>query len=253
MKKLAVLGMGVCIALAFSSCKSSESAYKKAYEKAKQQELAEPQTTAPAEEVAPVVTAPVEVKVVESAGYAAEQEQRGRSQRRCRGGTQRHQAQSGEDKGQCGGSEHFKEALHPQMHHPPAPVFHHGQVRAFAVEEATGVEQADGDDGEGKQREQIAIGTARRAQRWQDAAQHQHQPDCHADKFTDLPQAAQIDIFIALMTEPEIGGQIVEETMDSRPLSGKRADHDDQQADEQKVDPEPLKFRIAAGKHWRDI
>ena len=51
MKKLAVLGMGVCIALAFSSCKSSESAYKKAYEKAKQQELAEPQTTAPVEEV----------------------------------------------------------------------------------------------------------------------------------------------------------------------------------------------------------
>lgn len=59
MKKLAVLGMGVCIVLAFSSCKSSESAYKKAYEKAKQQELAEPQTTAPVEEVAPVVSAPV--------------------------------------------------------------------------------------------------------------------------------------------------------------------------------------------------
>ena len=33
MKKLAVLGMGVCIVLAFSSCKSSESAYKKAYER----------------------------------------------------------------------------------------------------------------------------------------------------------------------------------------------------------------------------
>ena len=66
MKKLAVLGMGVCIVLAFSSCKSSESAYKKAYEKAKQQELAEPQTAA-AEEVTPVVSAPVEAKVVESA------------------------------------------------------------------------------------------------------------------------------------------------------------------------------------------
>ena len=35
--------------------------------KAKQQELAEPQTTAPVEEVAPVVSAPVEAKVVESA------------------------------------------------------------------------------------------------------------------------------------------------------------------------------------------
>lgn len=74
MRKLAVLGMGVCVALAFSSCKSSESAYKKAYEKAKQQELAEPQTVEPAEEVSPVVTAPVEVKVVESAPVGMRQE-----------------------------------------------------------------------------------------------------------------------------------------------------------------------------------
>ena len=29
MKKLVVLGMGVCLVLAFASCKSSESAYKK--------------------------------------------------------------------------------------------------------------------------------------------------------------------------------------------------------------------------------
>lgn len=63
MKKLVVLGMGLCIALSFSSCKSSESAYKKAYEKAKQQELA----TAPAEEVAtPVEAAPVVAAPVQS-------------------------------------------------------------------------------------------------------------------------------------------------------------------------------------------
>lgn len=74
MRKLAMLGMGVCIALAFSSCKSSESAYKKAYEKAKQQELAEPQAVAPVEEAAPVVAAPVEVKVVESAPANVRQE-----------------------------------------------------------------------------------------------------------------------------------------------------------------------------------
>ncbi len=68
MKKVVVLGMGLCVALAFSSCKSSESAYKKAYEKAKQQELAEAsntaaeapaqQTVAPVETVAPVAPAP---------------------------------------------------------------------------------------------------------------------------------------------------------------------------------------------------
>ncbi len=59
MKKLAILGTGLCIVLAFSACKSSESAYKKAYEKAKQQELAEPEVTAPVE-TTPVVAAPVE-------------------------------------------------------------------------------------------------------------------------------------------------------------------------------------------------
>ena len=62
MKKLMVLGMGLCIALAFTSCKSKESAYKKAYEKAKQQELAEATTVeeAPVVEAA-AVTAPVEI------------------------------------------------------------------------------------------------------------------------------------------------------------------------------------------------
>ena len=63
MKKMIVLGMGLVIALAFTSCKSSESAYKKAYEKAKQQELAEASAEeAPAAEpivAAPVTTAPV--------------------------------------------------------------------------------------------------------------------------------------------------------------------------------------------------
>lgn len=59
MKKLGLLSLGLCVALAFTSCKSSESAYKKAYEKAKQQELAEA-AEEPAVEPAPVVeTAPV--------------------------------------------------------------------------------------------------------------------------------------------------------------------------------------------------
>ena len=59
MKKLGVLGRGLCMALAFTSCKSSESAYKKAYEKAKQQELAEAPVAEEAPAAAPVVAAPV--------------------------------------------------------------------------------------------------------------------------------------------------------------------------------------------------
>jgi cell division protein FtsN len=57
MKKRTILGMSVCVALAFTSCKSSESAYKKAYEKAKEQELTSSQQVAPVE-TTPVVTPP---------------------------------------------------------------------------------------------------------------------------------------------------------------------------------------------------
>ena len=71
MRKLMILGMGVCVALAFTSCKSSESAYKKAYEKAKQQELATYETVVPVE-TTPVETTPVETAPVERAPVAPE-------------------------------------------------------------------------------------------------------------------------------------------------------------------------------------
>lgn len=54
MKKFVVLGLGVGMAFAMTSCKSSESAYKKAYEKARQQQ-------AVAVEQEPVQQTPVEV------------------------------------------------------------------------------------------------------------------------------------------------------------------------------------------------
>lgn len=55
MKKSLVMGTAVCVALAFTSCKSQESAYKKAYEKAKAQEE-QNQYQQPVQEQAPVVT-----------------------------------------------------------------------------------------------------------------------------------------------------------------------------------------------------
>jgi len=61
MKKTTILCVGLCAVMAFTSCKSSESAYKKAYEKAKQYDTAAPQTAPQTtEEVA--VVAPVEAK-----------------------------------------------------------------------------------------------------------------------------------------------------------------------------------------------
>lgn len=58
MKKVLFFGVGLCSALAMTSCKSSESAYKKAYEKAKSQEMAaaNQQTEEPTATVTPVTT-----------------------------------------------------------------------------------------------------------------------------------------------------------------------------------------------------
>ena len=59
MKKTTLLCVGLCAAMAFTSCKSSESAYKKAYEKAKQYDTATQQAVTQ-EETA--VVAPVEAR-----------------------------------------------------------------------------------------------------------------------------------------------------------------------------------------------
>ena len=74
MKKCLLLCTGLCIALAFTSCKNKESAYRKAYEKAKAQESntafeqsAGTETTV----VAPVVTRPsTETTVVDNVDNA---------------------------------------------------------------------------------------------------------------------------------------------------------------------------------------
>ena len=71
MKKIMVMAASLCVAMSFVGCKSSESAYKKAYEKAKAQEASQ----APAEQiqeqsavVTPVEEKPVtEVRIVDNA------------------------------------------------------------------------------------------------------------------------------------------------------------------------------------------
>ena len=66
MKKYTLICIGLCAAMAFTSCKSSESAYKKAYEKAKQYDTANQQAVSQTATDEAVV-APVEAKPVDQA------------------------------------------------------------------------------------------------------------------------------------------------------------------------------------------
>lgn len=75
MKKYTVLCAAVCAAMIFTGCKSSESAYKQAYLKAKQQEEMQQQQVPPAQEttvVAPMVEKPANnTQVVDNADNVA--------------------------------------------------------------------------------------------------------------------------------------------------------------------------------------
>lgn len=81
MKKYTLLSAAICAAMVFTSCKSSESAYKQAYLKAKQQEEQQQQQQTPVAQETTVVTPMVErpvnnTQVVDNAdNIAVRQEQ----------------------------------------------------------------------------------------------------------------------------------------------------------------------------------
>ena len=65
MKKLSFFAAAMCVAMAFTGCKSSESAYKKAYDKAKANEATEVRTE-PEQTYVPEVTQVVETPVTQT-------------------------------------------------------------------------------------------------------------------------------------------------------------------------------------------
>ncbi len=74
MKKSIIICAGLCMALALTGCKSSESAYKKAYEKAKANEAVATTVTEQAVIETPVVTPLVETPVTQTTVAAAKVE-----------------------------------------------------------------------------------------------------------------------------------------------------------------------------------
>lgn len=72
MKRILLLGMCASVLVAFTACKSSQSAYKKAYEKAKQQEQVQQQSTPVTNNTAPVVVERQETAVTPPANIRQE-------------------------------------------------------------------------------------------------------------------------------------------------------------------------------------
>jgi hypothetical protein len=111
----------------------------------------------------------------------------------------------GEEEGERRRREDLEEAFDPQVHDPPAPVLgDHGEVRACAVEQAGAVEEADG-DGESpkKSADEAAPLGAAPSQRRPERRAASGRATSEAAEERDLPDAAEVDVFVALVAEPE--------------------------------------------------
>ena len=184
-----------------------------------------------------------EVQVVERARDTADHEQHGGEQAGRGGRVLADHAQVVEHEADRAGSEHFEEAFHPQVHHPPAPVLHDGDVRVLTVDQCRGIEDADGSSSHGEQDQQALV--ARSAQGQVDAAHHQHQPEDQADEERQLPDAAKLDVLIALVAEPpvQVRGH---PALQRHELATEGTDHHDDQCPEEHVHTQLLVLGILA-------
>src|SRR5262249_46848291 len=78
-------------------------------------------------------------------------------------------------------------------------------------------------------------------------------PQQQPNEQIDLPEAAEIEILIPLIAEPEVERTGAHPPVDGEPLAGKGTDHDHEQADEQEVDSEPLELRLTSTEQRRHV
>src|SRR5579885_3121516 len=146
------------------------------------------------------------------------------------------QAKTRKEKCDHRGGENFEEALNPEVNHPPAPIFDDGEVRVLAPGESSAVEKTDRRGGhEEKPQERLLF--AAELQGGTDGAHDKEKPDQETQEEKHLPAAAEVDVFIALMTpEKRRGGaQLV---VDAHPFAGQRAkDNQKKRAEKHGDDP----------------
>ncbi len=130
------------------------------------------------------------------------------------------------------------------MNNPPAPVFGNGQVRLASPHQACTVESRNGDGGDEEHGEQ---GTALRSglEGGHQGARHQEQPDHQADEEEQLPEPAEVNIFISLVSQPEILDQS-ELLHHAEPLTDQRSHNDHEEGQEQEVDTQSLESGFLA-------
>ena len=180
--------------------------------------------------------------MVQSTRDTAQHKDGGSGQSSCGGSIAADKAHVVEDEGEGCGCKHFEETFHPQVNHPPTPVFHYRNRRMLAVEQAGRIEHTHTEHGSHKNGQQVFIGIFL-FKRSKGTANHQEQPQQQADHQQQLPETAQVQELITLVAEPEVHGRrhIVAQ---GKEVAAVRTQYHDKQCDIQEVHACTLEFRI---------
>ena len=144
--------------------------------------------------------------------------------------------------------EQLEEAFDPQMDDPEPPGVDDREVGGAVVEQRRQIEHRDCRSGDQEERDEpAALGIAPRRRH---VAPQQAEPEDEADGEQDLPGAADLEIFPALVAEPE--PRLAQPLQDAGPFAEQAADRDDDDGGEQQMDGAALPGRLAAAQHAGD-
>src|SRR5271163_1815901 len=144
--------------------------------------------------------------------------------------------------------EQLKEALDPEVDDPEAPGIGDGVMGRSIEKQSRQVEDRDrrsGDQEESDQTAPLRIAPSRRH-----GSPQQGEPVDEADGEQYLPKTADLEIFPALVAEPEPG--VAQPLKEPGPLAEQAPDNDHQERGEQQVTGAALPGGLAAAEHARD-
>src|SRR6516162_2600513 len=159
-----------------------------------------------------------------------------------------HQSELVEDDRDDDRDKQLEEAFDPEMDDPEAPGICDGVVGRSIKKQSRKVEYRDrrsGDQEESDETAPLWITPSRRH-----SAPQQAEPEDEADGEQYLPEAADLEIFPALVAEPEPG--VAEPLEEPGPLAEQASNDDDQDSGEQQMSGAPLPGWLAAAEHPRD-
>src|SRR5262249_55403956 len=130
------------------------------------------------------------------------------------------------------------------------PILRRDKVASLAVHQTSSIEQWDRNAGE-QEHEQEGMALIAFCQGRLQSSPHKPKPENQSAEQQDLPNPAQIYIFIALGTEPK--PQVAKFVLNAHPLADKRSNYNKDERTKENIHAQPLARRLDAAHSRNDV